>query len=340
MADETVDETEQDARERAERARLENNNSRLSRLSQIADQADENKSREEELTDLDDDAWNERETPRQPHNHAEEEDPARAIADAQKQDEELDEARAAGADDVKVTNGVTYYRLVINGREKWLTLAELRTTASKVESGDEYLRTAKEAARTVIEQVPSQVDEPAGPNKDRARELIANAMMGDQEAIDELAGFISAKSSSPEDVLRAVDERVDGRLTFRDAVKEFNRDYARELKIPVVKKFIEDRDEELARLHPTMSFAERLKMAGDEGRAMWRESLQVAGAVEGASRIEEKRQRKAQVRVPQAASGRPSADLTDDEGDESYSDSIGSMAKARGQARPIIHSKR
>ena len=306
---------------------------RLERLNSIANQADERKAADG-MEDLDDEAWSNK----APANRREEEesDPTETIADAEQADRELDEARAAGADDVRVTNGETYYRVIVNGNEKWLTLSQLRETSSKVSAADEYLRTAKEAAKTaVMGLTPSpQGDESGSTAPGRVRDLLTRALMGEQEAIDEFARRLEGPSTT--DVLKAVDERVDGRLTFRQAVDWFDREYAEELKNPRLKAMMVSRDAELAAHNPDMDFKQRLKQVGDEIRDLRRE---LAGTV--APRTPErndKEARKASVRAIPTAGGRLSED-SDDDDDETYESAIAKMASARGQHRPVVHKR-
>ena len=273
-----------------------------------------------------------------PANRREEQesDPTESIADAEKADQELDEAREAGADDVRVTNGETYYRVIVNGNEKWLTLQQLRDTTSKVSAADEYLRAAKEAAKTAVMGLnPSpQGDDSGSAAPGRVRDLLTRALMGEQEAIDELARRLEGPSTT--DVLKAVDERVDGRLTFRQAVDWFDREYAEELKNPRLKAMMVSRDAELAAQNPDMDFKQRLKQVGDEIRDLRRE---LAGTV--APRTPErndKEARKASVRAIPTAGGRLSED-SDDDDDETYESAIAKMAAARGQHRPVVHKR-
>ena len=143
----TQDELRSDNERLAREANETRNNDRLNRLNAIANQTDEAKV-QDGMEDLDDEAWDEQARARPPHNHADENE--QAVAAAEQADRETDEARDAGADDVRVTNGVTHYRLVVTGQEKWLTLEQLRASASKISAADEYLRTAKEAATRSI----------------------------------------------------------------------------------------------------------------------------------------------------------------------------------------------
>jgi len=315
----------------AKEANQRRNQERLQRLDDIANGADDFKNREEGVEDIEDRAWNDRNEPTQPHDGADDHDP-RDIADAT--EAEIDEAREAGADDIKVTNGITYYRLIVNGQERWMTLQQLRETSSKVTAADEYLRNAKESAKSIQGLIPSSDESASVPSGD-TRALIARVIMGEQEAIDELAQVLERRPSV-KDVARAVDERVDGRLTFRDAVAWFEHEYSAEMSNPDLKRYIVTRDAQLAAENATMDFKERLTAVGEEARRIRGVSAAPSAAPKGRS---EKEARKASVRSVPAAAGRQ-FDQEDEEDGETYESAIAQIAKHRGQNRPTIHTKR
>ena len=337
MADEKdPDELRRDREKQAREANATRNNDRLERLNSIANQADEIKVREG-TEDIPEDAWAEQPSSRQPAEGASEEAPERVVADAEVSDRAADEAREAGAQDVKEINGVLHYLLVVNGREKWLTLQQIRDTASKVSAADEYLHDAKEAARKSVAAPLSVKDEGPGPSGARARDLLNRALMGEQEAVDELALLIDAKPSRvTPDVLQAVDERVDGRLTFRTAVEWFDSEYKEELKDPELKVRIVRRDREIATLYPEMDFKERLKEVGDEARAI--RISKGASLPVTQDRNREKELRKASVRSLPSAAGRQVEEAEEEDG-ETYQTAIEKIAKSRGQGRPVVHQR-
>ena len=332
MAEHMTDEEARAKREaEAKAANKARNDERLERLNAIANQADEKKS-QDGMEDLEDEAWTEhvdRKAAPEPEQSERE-----IVAEAEESDRNLDEARAAGADDVKVTNGETYYRLIVNGQERWLTLQQLRENASKVSAADEYLRSAKELVKNNLSATPSHRDESAGADRGRVRELLNRAIMGEQEAIDELAQAIERPSANA-DVARLVDERVDGRLTFREAVNWFDKEYQGELSDPRLKEYMVWKDSQLAQSNPDMDFKERLRTVGEEARAL--RGRPNAPAADPQRRAE-KEQRKASVRSIPVAGGRQSEEIEEDE-NETYETSIAKMAQLRGQARPTVHRR-
>jgi len=294
----------------ARQANTDRNNERLERLNAIANSADENKDDFEDIEDEPTD-WEE-ETP----------------------EEQAEQPEQAAAEDVRITNGENYYRIIVNGQEKWLSLQQLRDTSSKVTAADEYLRNAKEAVKNITAQAPSK-DEPATPAKGRVREVLTRALMGEQDAIDELALHLDG-TLSREDVLKAVDGRVDGRLTFREAVDWFETEYGDVLKIDAVRQRAVSVDAEMAQQDPNMDFKARLKQVGDDARQYHQQLRRQFGADDtGRS---QKEARKASVRSIPVAGQRQAGEEDEDDG-ESYESAIGKIASARGQGRPIIHRR-
>jgi len=299
----------------AKAANDQRNNERLERLNAIANQNDESG----EFDDVEDEAWDDQ-------------TPAADVPDAEP--EEVAEARSHGADDVRETNGETYYRIIVNGQERWLTLAQLRETSSKVTAADEYLRNAKQAMHNVT-GAPS-TDEPQS-RETGVRDMLTRALMGEQEAIDELARRLE-RTPSQTDVLRSVDERIDGRLTFRQAVDWFETEYADTLKIEPVRARAVQVDAELAAQNPDMDFKARLKMVGDDARTYLQQLRSQLGVVAQESGRSQKEARKASVRSLPVAGGRQS-DGGEEGDDETYETTISKMAQSRGQGRPIIHKR-
>lgn len=331
MVDEVKTEAEQieHRKQLAEEANKARNQLMLDRRNEIADRADER--RTEDLAD-----YEEKDPPEEPEE--EEETEEEVVAEAQKVDRELDEARDAGADDIRVVDGKTEYRTVVNGREKWQTLQELRATAQKVESADEYLQQAAESVKRASQLTPSaeqverqaKADEEAKARKARLRETLSRAVMGDEAALDALAQSIDeGPSRVTPDVLQLVDQRVDGRMTFRQAAAWFDTEYAEELKHPLLKNYIVTRDAQMAEQHPEMPFKERLKSVGDEVRQMRKD---LGGSVTPSTKQARK---ESAPQVPTSAASRVRA--APEEEEEGYVSAIDRMAKARGQPRAHKH---
>lgn len=332
MPEEKTEDEKKAEREKAAREGNDKRNSdRLERLNQIANQGDDLKAKDG-LEDIPDAAWEE--PGKAPAEGSKEPDTSRVVMEAQEEDAKADEAREAGATDVKQVNGETYYQLMVNGQEQWKTLAQLRETSSKVTAADEYLRNAKESARKAQGLIPSDEDEEGKAGDARLREVIARVQMGDAEAAEELARSIEARPSRvTPDVLQAVDERIGSQLKFREDADWFRREYKDEWADPILHDRIMKRDKEMAKLYPEMDYRERLKEVGDEARAM-----RIARGIKTTPETNPKESRKAQVRALPTAAGRMSEEPEEGE-EETYESAIANIAKARGQGRPVIHKR-
>lgn len=354
---EQADARKAEQEERARQANQKRNDERLDRLARIADNRDATDPEKQGLEDVTDEMLDEEQT-RGRADETDQEDgdtdgsDDETVRHAEREDRDADEARDAGADDSRRNaEGKTEYRLVVNGKERWLTLEQLRATAGKVESADEYLRDASERRRTTPADGPSpeelesqrqararQEAAETQAQKARLKDLYTRASMGDEEAIDQLAEIQAGLSRVTPDVLRIVDERVDarvvGRTSFEKAVSWFEGEYADELATPTLKRLAARRDKELADEHPDMEPRERLRMVGDELRQI---RTDLGGtAPQGGRRPLNKQQRKERLPSEPQAGGRQRPQ--DDEDEEvSTSDQIAAMARARGQARAIKH---
>src|SRR5205807_8957515 len=139
-----------------------------------------------------------------------------------------------------------------------------------LESADESLRQAAERVKEAAqlqrsnEARQAKLDEEAKARRTRLRETLSRAVMGDDEALDALAQSIDeGPSRVTPDVLQLVDQRVDGRMTFRQAAAWFDQEYAEELKSPLLKRYIVTRDAQMAQENPDMPFKQRLQAVGD-----------------------------------------------------------------------------
>lgn len=242
-------------------------------------------------------------------------------------------AKADTPSDVKVVNGVTRYLTVVNGKEKWLTLEQLRVAAQKVESADEYLASAAASVRNSARLAPSQQDEPSRIDDVDLEKTLTSAVMGDEESIKKLAAVIKARPSAvTPDALQQFDER----WSFRRAAEWFEEQYAAELDDPFLKRLMYERDAELAREDPHLPYKQRLKQAGDEVRD-WMKKKSASGPVRAASSPSKVDRKKVLVNVPSAAARQAAPE--DEDAEESVEDVIAKMAKARGQSRAIAHGR-
>lgn len=360
----------------AREANEKRNQAMLDKRNAIADAADRQKEDEDELVELTDDVWNQEDRPEdkkvktraeriaeqeasEEGELSEDEAAARLIREKEAEDEEADEARDAGADDVrKNEDDVTEYRIKVNGKTKWVTLSELRASAQKVESADEYLHDAKQSGKTAPTQPsPDQVRKREEAEaearaireqrKAQLKDLYTRASMGDDEAIEQLAEIQAGLSGVTPDVLRIVDERVDarvqGRSAFEKAVEWFESSdgYATELAAPGFKAKAAQIDARLAAEHPEWSPRERLEETGNELRRELRDLQKFFGGAKPnpKPREQSKLDRKRNApQPPDMASGRVRNDVEPDE-EESTQDAIKALARSRGQQRPVSYNR-
>jgi hypothetical protein len=227
--------------------------------------------------------------------------------------------------DTRVIDGVTYYLTIVNGREKWLTLQQLRQTASKVEAADEYLRNASEAARTAAREALSPRDTSSGLEEDEARKLLAAAALGDEEAIGRLARAITAKPSVTPDVLQALDQR----LSFRTELAALEAEQKDLLGDPNLGLLFRAKLNELKQKAPETPLSDAYRGIGTE--------LRKAFPGYKGSKTQDKLERKRTlVQVPNAAQRQQTE--TEDDGEEDPSAVIERLAKARGQS-PHLHRR-
>lgn len=373
----------------AREANKKRNDALLEERNAIADSADEIKTEEDDLEPLTDEAWDQGDRPdhvtkktraeriaaqeeadRQAELEAMTEDEREAAAAAEllrnneRNEDELDEARAAGAEESRKNEaGQIEYRVEIGGKVKWLTLSALRAavgqgsgeadTGQGGEGGDKTRATRGPTPEQLEEQRRAEEqrrsDEKAA-RKAKFKDLQLRASMGDEEAIDELAD-IQADSTrvTPEELERMVDQRVDarvvGRTAFDQAVSWFESDegFAHELAAPGFKDKAAVIDKRLAAEHPDWTPRRRLEATGKELRGelgKLEKFLGVKPSAGNGARREEPASRLARKRaaadeVPRA-SGRQRPDTEPDE-KETVSEAIAGLAKGRGQGRPIQH---
>lgn len=234
--------------------------------------------------------------------------------------------------DSKKINGVMHYLLVVNGKEKWLTLKQLRETSSKVDAADEYLQQAAESARRAVSLRTSEAEETDEVDTE-VEEMLNKALLGDPESVKKLARHLKASPSRvTPDVMQAVDER----LTFRDAVNWFESEYKTELADANLKAMIVREDVLLRDQNPTMGYRERLKKAGDKVRK-WRNSLTGGTSQQSDGNSRPNKQLRKQQMTPVAGAGGRQATREDDDAEEPVTDQIQRMAQSRHQARAIKH---
>ena len=299
----------------ANRAR---NNDRLERINAIADGADEHRAEELEGLEFKDDSQD-----REQRAIAEDEAAAKLL---QTEGVNADETPQTESD-TKVVNGETYYRQIVNGREKWQTLKEIRTAASKVDAADDYLRTAAESVRNASRLALSpQKDESSNVEQVDIRSLLRGVALGEEDAIEKLATVLNTKPSDPSDVLKTIDQR----LSFRTELAQLQEKSRDLLENQYTRRLFDVRLNELRAENPHMGLSEAYTSIDQELRAAFPGMLKT----QPKTKLERKR---TLVNVPTAAARQQSED--EPEGEEDIGSAIEQMAKARGLS-PHVHSRR
>jgi hypothetical protein len=363
MADETtpsVAEVEAANRKKAHEANEGRNRARVDRLSEIADNNE--KMRAGDMVETSDGNLTHKaedsEAAREAAELAESVEAERALAEMQAKalqeegaegstaveepddtKEESDKEDDKEPSDSKVVNGQTYYLTVVNGSEKWLTLTQLRTAAQKVESADQYLAAAAESVRNAARlDLSHKPDEPSKIEDVDLEKTLSSAVMGDQEAIKKLASVFKGfqAQAKPSEVTPDVLQQIDERWSFRRAAEWFEEQYSDLLGDPFLKKLVYERDAELANSDPKKPYKKRLKEAGDEIRG-WinKRTAPPPTDVKAIASDTKADRKKTLVNVPSAAARQTPP--VDEEEAETVEDVIQKMAKARGQARAMVH---
>lgn len=313
MSDEDKkDLTDEEKRAKAVEANQRQNNSRLQMMEQIADASEMGRKEDIEGIEKDPD---------------EEQVAAEAAARALQEEGAAPEVKGAEPEEVdeRVIDGVKYYLTIVNGREKWQTLQQLRQTASKVDAADEYLRSASEAAKTAAREALSKPDAPSGLEKDEARKLLAAAALGDEEAIDRLAGVLTAKPSLPQDVWQTFDQR----LSFRTELAALEAEQKELLEDPNLGLLFRAKLNQLKQTAPDTPLAQAYRGIGNELRKAF-------PGFKGSKTQDKLERKRTLVQVPAAATRQGTE--TEDDGEEDPSAVIERLAKARGQS-PHLHRR-
>jgi len=302
------------------------NDARLKMFAQINDQNDQMLAQNGDLADVNDDGTTTAFKPVE--NLTDDEIAARELQRAQ------DEANGTGADTTPPPEEPKH-KIKVNGRELELTTAELLERAQKVEAADEYLKEAARLKREAeqrqttqdTQQQPSREDVAADHLEER-RALVRAIQMGTEEeamaAIEKLQAR-TTPSVNADDISRAVDERI----TFNDAVTKFQTEFKDLVNDPTLLNVVLSRDKELLAQGDKRSYWERYQEIGKDVRT-WRDSLIKAAQPETKPEPDKATRKAAAPAVPAGASIKAPQTADDEEREESPSEVIAAMAKARG----------
>lgn len=314
------------AKEKATKANQDRNMSRVEMMDAIADNNDAIRAPDMEETDgtvvFKDEAQEREEAEVQEAADAE-----RELAEAQAK-----ELQAEGVEtdaDEKEINGVKHYLQIVNGKEKWQTLKQIRETAQKVESGDEYLRAAAESVRTSAGRALSESDEPAKLAKEELRKTLSAAVLGDEQALDTLASVLARPSGlTPDDV-----KQIDQRLSLKTEVAQAEAEQQEVLSNPYLKRAFYSELAELRQEAPSTTILTAYRGIGKKLREAFPEKFKKPAVT-----LTDKETRKRSLPAPVVSAGRQVQEQ-EEEGEESVESVIAEMAKARGQGHPVVHAR-
>jgi hypothetical protein len=281
------------AREKVKEVNDTRNADRLAALEAIADNADGERPEVEEPQD----------------------EPQEQEADSPQEEQEKQQEPEEDSD-TKLVNGETFYRMIVNGQEKWQNLKQIREAAQKVESADEYLAKAKESVNNSPRVAPSK-DEQLSLEEDQIADLHRKAAMGEEDAIKALASWQAGLARQ----LREAPKQIDQRLSFRTELAQLESEYSDVLKDPDAGDLFRAR---LARLKveaPNTTLSDAYKQIGEPIRNRFKTT----------GKLQEKLERKRALPIPVRASARQATTEVEEESQDDGK-SIEEMARARGKS--------
>jgi hypothetical protein len=230
------------------------------------------------------------------------------------------------------------WKLKINGREREFTEAELVEKAQKVEAADEYLIEASRIRRDLEQQAAKNTQaadaNPSGQSAteslEKRRALVRAIQMGTEEEADAALEELlqpQKPALNAVDVARVVDERT----AFKEAFGRFESEYQDVMSDPVLRSLALQSDQRLLSQGDKRPYLERYQAIGNDIRAWVAGKAPKTEAAPPPDTQAGRAQRKASAPAPvKAAQARAPAASRDDEGEESVTDVIAGIAKARG----------
>ncbi len=309
------------------------NDARIAMLNAINDQNDELQAAD--LADVNDDGTTAPFVARQPDGT---ETP---LADETVEDEDTTAAMAAVTAETEENNEpepaapvVVKHKVKVNGVDREFTTDELIARASKVEAADAYLQ---EAARIRREAELSAQPKPLSPQDaakaalDEEREIVRAIQMGEEP--EALAAIRKLRAPVPSGMTPDEQARfIRDTLAFEKAADRFGSEYADVMGDDRLRQMAIARDRELINEGDKRPYWERLEAVGKEIRG-WKDGLvkKSAPAATADTTNTAKVERKAAApKVPRSSGAKAPAPVDDDDKQESASDVIANIAKARG----------
>lgn len=220
----------------------------------------------------------------------------------------------------------------INGRDVTLSEEEWFVRASKVEAADRYLAEAAAIRNEQLKkaQAPQKRDPEPQPSAEDDLAIARAIQLGtEEEAVAALRTLRNTRPSlTQDDVARTIDER----LTFKEAIDQYKKDFSDVVSDPVLNQMALDADKRLLAQGDTRPYLERYNEIGTSIRK-WAETLVAQRAPKSPTPpapVETKLSRKAAAAPAPKAASQKTASSVEEDADESVSSIIAGMAKARG----------
>jgi hypothetical protein len=248
-------------------------------------------------------------------------DPDRETGERREQRQERTED-----DDEKVVAGVRYYKTIVAGQERWLTMKQLRTAAGASANAEETLQRAQDALASASHAQLTPKAAPAEELSDQDLEnVILSAGMGDEEAVRKLASVVkgSSKGASAQEIRTLVAQQI---ATTRE-VDRAETAQAELLGNEILEPIFRQRLTAFAERNPKSRIVDAYKAVGEGLRKDFAAMLKP-----GTKPVETKLERKRQIVAPPASAGRQPA-RQDDDREVPVSEQIDAIAKGRGQLR-------
>lgn len=236
--------------------------------------------------------------------------------------------------DEKVVDGVRYYRAIVAGQERWLTLKEMRAGVANGIATEETLRRAQEALASASQSPPTpKAGEDEGLSESDLENVILSASMGDEEAVRKLASELRRrpKGTDPKDVSRLVAQQI---ATQRE-VDRAETAQADLLGNDTLAPIFRMRLGAFANERPNTKIGDAYKAVGEQMRKDFAPMLSRAapnGGNPGSTKHLSKQDRKRTIVTPPQSAGRqPPREDADRE--VPIGEQIDAIARSRGQQR-------
>jgi hypothetical protein len=258
--------------------------------------------------------------------------PVRANGEDRESEPQAEPEPAAEPGDEKVINGVRHYLTIVEGRERWLTLKQLREQASKSAATEESLQRAHDALKQASTVALTQKEAPAEiPSDEDLENIVLSAATGDIEAVKKLVAVIKPKPSgvTPSDVSRQVSQQIATQRAIDEAEKASTDVLGNKSLEPLFRM----RLREVAQTKPNLKIQDAYAEVAKGMRTEFAPMLKTTPAEP--TKAEKKR---TIVNPPQSAGRLPAK--PDDDQEVPIGTQIDQIAKSRGQERAYRQGRR